>query len=140
MCFCSTFSNSYEKWDIYSLVHGLHLCVFLWSWTYDGDPLFAQCHESIVILLHNPKDFSSPLFESFPSLNVDCDGVLGSSSSCSSVPSFYFTNVSWFASYFKIGNSYSSSSRSLSFSGHFLFVASTNEYRSTLFIPNIYFA
>jgi len=47
-----------------------------------------------MIPLHDPKDSSPPLFMSSPSLNVDCDGVLGSSSSCSSVFSFYSTNAS----------------------------------------------
>jgi hypothetical protein len=82
----------------------------------------AQCHELIVISLHNPKDFSSLLSKSFPSSYADCVGVLGSSSSCFSVPFFYSTNVSWFASYFKIGNSYSSPSRSLSFFSHFYLI------------------
>ncbi len=92
--FVHTFLNSYEKWDIYNLVGTLHLCVFLQSWIYDGDPLFVRCHKSTMIPLHDPKDSSSSLFKSFPSSNIDCDGVLGSSSSCSSVFSFYSTNAS----------------------------------------------
>ncbi len=115
----------------------LHLCVFLRSWTYDGDPPFIWCHESTMILLHDPKDFSSSLFESSPSLDVDCNGVLGSSS-YHGVPSFCSNNVSWFASYSKISNSYSSSYGSLSFFGHFLFDVSTNGYWSTLFVPDRY--
>jgi hypothetical protein len=79
----------------------------------------------------DPKDFSSLLFESSPSLGVHCNGVFGSSSSYFGVVSFYFINAYWFASYFKIGNSYSSSYGSLSFFGHFLFDVSTNEYWST---------
>jgi hypothetical protein len=90
-----------------------------------------------MILLHDPKDFSSSLFESSPSLDVDCNGVLGSSS-YHGVPSFCSNNVSWFASYSKISNSYSSSYGSLSFFGHFLFDVSTNGYWSTLFVPDRY--
>jgi hypothetical protein len=49
--------------------------------------------------------------------------------------SFYLTNVSWFASYFKISNLYPSSSRSLSFFGHFLHATFTNEYWSICLSP-----
>jgi len=140
MCFYSTFSNSYEKWDTYNLVNNLHLCVFLWFFTYDGDPPFTRRHKSIVTLLYDPKDFSSSLSKSSSSLDENCNGVFGSSSSCFNVPSLCPTNASWFALYFKIGNSYSSFSRSLSFSSHFLLDVSTDEYWSSLFVPNRYFA
>jgi hypothetical protein len=36
-----------------------------------------------MISLQDPKDFSSSLFEYFLSLDANCDGVIGSSSSCS---------------------------------------------------------
>jgi hypothetical protein len=60
-------------------------------------------------------------FLSSPSFDANYDGVLGSpsssirvpSSSSTRAPSFYLTNASWFALYFKIGNLYSSSSGSL---------------------------
>ncbi len=115
--FTDTISNSYEKWDTYNLVNNLHLCVFLWFQTYDGNPPSSQCHEYIVIRLHDLKDSSSSFSKFFPSLDANCDGGFGSSSSsfASGVPSFCSTSASWFASYFKIDNSYLSSSISLSF-------------------------
>lgn len=48
---------------------------------------------------------------------------------------FCYTNLSLFASYFKIGNSYSSSFGSLTFLGYFLCEVSINEYWSAMFIP-----
>jgi hypothetical protein len=93
MCFRSTFSNFYEKWVTYILANGPHLCVFLRSHTYDGDPPSTPCHKLIMILLHDPNDPTSSLSESFSS-SANYDGVFGSSSSCSSVPSFCFTSVS----------------------------------------------
>jgi len=94
MCFCSTFSSFYEKWVIYILVNSPHLCVHLRCRTYGGDHPFAPCHELIVILLHDPKASSSSLYESSPSLGIDCDGVFGSSSSYYGVPSLCSTSVS----------------------------------------------
>jgi hypothetical protein len=91
--FVHTFSNSYEKWDIYSLVNTPHLCAFLQSRTYDGDPLSAQCHKSTMIPLYDPKDSSSSLLKSSPSSNVDCDDVFDFCS-CYSVISFCSTSVS----------------------------------------------
>jgi hypothetical protein len=92
--FVHTFSNSYEKWDIYNLFNTPHLCAFLQFWTYDGDPLSAQCHKSTMIPLHDPKDSSSSLFKSSPSLDVHYDGVFVLSSSCSNVLSFCSTSAS----------------------------------------------
>ncbi len=66
--------------------------------------------------LFEPQHYLSMLLKYFPSLDVDCDGVFSSSSSIK-VLFFYSTSASWFASYFKIGNSYLLSSRSLSFYG-----------------------
>ncbi len=134
--FARTFS--YEKWDTSSLADDLHLCVLLQSWTYD--PPFTWCHKLIMTRLHDPKESSSLFFKSSPSSDVNCNGVIGSSSSCNNVLFFFSTSVSQFASYFKIGNSNSSSSKSFSFSSHFLGDTSTNEYWSTLLIPNKYFA
>ncbi len=125
--FVHNLSNSYEKWNIYNLADNPRLRVFLRSQTYDSDPPSSQCHESIVIQLHDPKYFSLLLFEFSLSSYADCNGVFGSFSSSFSVLSFCSINASWFASYFKIGNSYLSS-RSLSFFGLFLHEASTNEY------------
>ncbi len=79
--FAHTFSNFHEKWDIYNFVDNLHLCVFLQFRTYDGEPPFVRCHELTITPLHDPKDFSFSLFMSIPSSNVDCYGVLVSSSS-----------------------------------------------------------
>ncbi len=136
--FVHTFSNSYEKWDIYSLVDNFHLYVFLQSQTYDGDPPSVQCHELTMTRLHDPKDFSSLLSKFFSFFK--CQLQWCSRPSSSSVPYFYSTSASWFALYFKIGNSYSSSFGLFSFSDHFLGDTSTNEYWFALFIPNRYYA
>jgi len=53
----------------------------MWSWTYDGDPPSTPCHKSTVTPLHDPNDPTSSLSKSFSSLAIDCDGVVGSSSS-----------------------------------------------------------
>ncbi len=90
--FTHTFSNSYEKWDTYNLVNIPYLYMFLWFQTYDGNPPSSQCHESIVIRLHDLKDFSSLFYKSSPS-NANCDGVFGSSSSSFGVPSFCSTSA-----------------------------------------------
>jgi hypothetical protein len=71
----------YEKWVTYICANNLHLCVFMWSWTYDGDPPSTPCHKSTVTPLHDPNDPTSSLSKSFSSLATDCDGVVGSSSS-----------------------------------------------------------
>ncbi len=134
------FSNSYEKWVTYICGNDLHLCVFLWFQTYDDDPPSTPCHKLTMILLHDPNDPTSSFSESSSSLADNCFGVLCSSSSCFDVPSFHSNSASQFTSYLKIGNSYSSSFGSLSFSGHFFFYVSSNEYRSSLFVPNRYFS
>ncbi len=92
--FVHTFSNSYEKLDIYNLVDTPHLCAFLQSRTYDGDPFSTGCHKSTMIPLHDLKDSSSSHFKSSPSSNVDYNGGFGSSSSCFSVFSFCSTSAS----------------------------------------------
>jgi len=140
MCFCSTFSNSYEKWVTYILANILWLCVFLQSWTYEGNFLSAPCHESKMTLLNDPKDFSYSLSEFSPSSATDYDGVIGSSSSYFSVPYFCSTNASSFTLYLKIGNSYLLSCGSFAFSSHFFFYVPSNEYCFGLFVPNRYFA
>jgi hypothetical protein len=81
LVFVFTFSKIYEKWVTYIRVDNPHLCVFMWSWTYEGDPPSTPCHELIVTLLHDPNDPTSSLLKSFSFLATDCDGVLGSSSS-----------------------------------------------------------
>jgi hypothetical protein len=64
-------------------------------WTYDGETPSSPFHESIVNWLHDTQDLLFLHFVYFPSSNVDCDGVFGSSSSSSTkVPSFYSTNAS----------------------------------------------
>jgi hypothetical protein len=100
---------------------------------FNNEWLFDSQHFLFVFSLSSPS-------------NANYDGVFGSFSSSTRVPSsssikapfFCSTNASYFASYFKIGNSYSSSFGSLSFFGHFLHVASINEYWFTLLIPNKY--
>jgi hypothetical protein len=93
MCFVQH-SQILMKHEIFTILSMVFICVFLQSQTYDGDPLFIQCHESIVTLLHDPKDFSSSFSKSSPSSNVNCDGILGSSSSCYGVPYLYSTSAS----------------------------------------------
>jgi len=100
----------------------------LWWWTNDGDPDSSWCRDSTLIPLFDLQHSLFELSESSPSFNGICNGVFGSFSSSSKVSPFCSTNLSWFASYFKIGNSYWSLSRSLPFLGYFLREASTNEY------------
>ncbi len=61
--------------------------IFISLCSWGVGPPFAPCHELTVTLLHDPKDFASLLYESSPSSTTYYNGVLGSSSSCSSVPS-----------------------------------------------------
>ncbi len=111
----------------------VHSMTNIWWWT----PFLSrsQCDSDSTAW---PTTLFIHVFESSPSLDSDCNGVFGSSFSIR-VLYFYSTIASWFASYFEIGNSYLSSSRSFSFSRHSLREASTNEYSSALFVPNRYF-
>jgi hypothetical protein len=98
----------FTKNVIFTVLLNLHLYVCMWSQTYYGDLHSSWWHNSAMIRLFDPQHPLFELFKSFPSLDVNYNGVSGSSSSSIGVPSFYYTNTSWFASYFKIGNSYSS--------------------------------
>jgi hypothetical protein len=115
----------YKIWDTYSLADRFHLYLCLWLRTYDGEP--PSSHSTIRswvgCMAHkicHPCFLCFFLFQMLITMMFLAHPFPFSSTK---VPSFYSTNASQFASYFKIGTSYLSPS--LSF--HFL-ATSTNEY------------